>query len=304
MDLPLQPWLTSNCVSLNQRDALARFWLAAPTDLMESFWNSPLGAATKDLVKQLRPESSFNPEQVALRNALNNRLSQGLQNPLAPQLMLANWLYSPPGLMKVANPHSQLPAWLVPAYLELYEAPQPNAYQPSAIPQQYAPPSIPQPDFGVFPHSLQELVGNRIQLNRMLGLSNLYYIDPEDQEILQELLQLRFALAEAIERCPEYELEGLWNTDLGDRYWAMVRSGVQKEPLASADDMKKQAVTRRLQPSQGGGFGTPGALNAFLVAMLYFPPGTMQVEAAQQKLPAWLFGPYQQIFAEPLAAQP
>ena len=42
-----------------------------------------------------------------------------------------------------------------------------------------------QPDFGQFPDTLQELVGNRIQLNRLLGLSNLYYIDPEDQEILR-----------------------------------------------------------------------------------------------------------------------
>ena len=72
-----------------------------------------------------------------------------------------------------------------------------------------------------FPSTLQELVGNRIQLNRLLGLSNLYYIDPEDQEILQELRQVRLSLIEAIERCPESELEGLWATDLGDRYWAL-----------------------------------------------------------------------------------
>ena len=38
------------------------------------------------------------------------------------------------------------------------------------------------PDFGAFPSSLQELVGNRIHLNRILGLS-IYYIDPEDREI-------------------------------------------------------------------------------------------------------------------------
>ena len=76
-----------------------------------------------------------------------------------------------------------------------------------------------------FPATLQELVGNRIQLNRLLGLSNLYYIDPEDQEILQELRQVRMSLIEAIERCPEHELESIWGTDLGDRYWALVRSG-------------------------------------------------------------------------------
>ena len=86
---------------------------------------------------------------------------------------------------------------------------------------------------------LQELVGNRIQLNRLLGLSNLYYIDPEDQEILQELRQVRLSLIEAIERCPESELEQLWATDLGDRYWALVRSGIQKESLTPAEEHQK-----------------------------------------------------------------
>ena len=89
-------------------------------------------------------------------------------------------------------------------------------------------------------------MGNRIQLNRLLGLSNLYYIDPEDQEILQELRQVRLELIEAIECCPEPELEQLWATDLGDRYWALVRSGIQKEALTPAEEHKKQSVTQAL----------------------------------------------------------
>ena len=95
-----------------------------------------------------------------------------------------------------------------------------------------------------------------------LGLSNLYYIDPEDQEILQELRQVRLSLISAIERCPESELEKIWATDLGDRYWALVRSGIQKESLAPAEEHKKQAVTQALNPAAGGGFGRPGAVNA------------------------------------------
>ena len=83
------------------------------------------------------------------------------------------------------------------------------AVPPVAAPaqtQQVPATNLPQPDFGVFPDTLQELVGNRIQLNRLLGLSNLYYIDPDDQEILQELRQVRLSLIGAIERCPESEL--------------------------------------------------------------------------------------------------
>ena len=49
---------------------------------------------------------------------------------------------------------------------------------------------------------------------------------------LHELRQVRMSLIEAIERCPEDQLEGIWETDLGDRYWALVRSGIQKEAKA------------------------------------------------------------------------
>ena len=51
--------------------------------------------------------------------------------------------------------------------------------------------NLPVPNFGDFPSTLGEFVSNRLQLNRLLGLSNLYYIDPEDAEIRAELLQMR-----------------------------------------------------------------------------------------------------------------
>ena len=137
-----------------------------------------------------------------------------------------------------------------------------------------------------------------------MGLSNLYYIDPEDKEILQELRQVRLSLIEAIERCPESELEGLWATDLGDRYWALVRSGIQKEPLTPAEEHKKQSVTQALNTATGGGFGRPGAVNAFLIAMILFEPGTMRVDSAENKLPGWIVPQYQQVFADSLPGQP
>ena len=141
-----------------------------------------------------------------------------------------------------------------------------------------------------FLSTLQELVGNRIQLNRLLGLSNLYYIDPEDQEILQELREVRLALISAIEQCPENQLEAIWASDLGDRYWALVRSGIQKEPLTPEEEQKKHAATQKLNPSVGGGFGTPGAINAVLVAMTLFEPGSMRIERARAEASGMAFG--------------
>ena len=183
----------------------------------------------------------------------------------------------------------------------MYEAEQPvmtlgeptRSQSPAASPDS----ALPNPDFGDFPESLEALVGNRIQLNRLLGLSNLYYIDPEDQEICQELLQMRRSLAGLIASAPEQDLERIWATDFGDRYWALVRSGVQNEALDASDQHIKDQATSYLN-SIAGGFDLPGALRSLLVAMMYYLPGSMRVEAPEQKLPAWLLESYRDVFGD------
>ena len=303
LKLPTEPWRLATCSNLSQRDQLVAFWLAAPEDLLPSLWSSPVGEVTKEMIRSLKRDTVFSSEQVSLRNTIGERLSAGLQAPLATQLLVANFLYSPPGLLQIADAKTQLPDWLYEDYCSIYE----RIKQQESInqSQQLVPPAteLPEPDFGVFPSTLQELVGNRIQLNRLLGLSNLYYIDPDDKEILNELRLVRMSLIEAIESCPEQQLQSLWGTDLGDRYWALVRSGIQKEVMTPTEEEKKHSATQKLNPAAGGGFGTPGAINAILVAMVLYEPGTMKISDAEQKLPAWLLPSYKQIFAQSLVQQ-
>ena len=52
-----------------------------------------------------------------------------------------------------------------------------------------------------------------------------------------------------------------------------------------------------------GAASEPGAINALLVAMTLFEPGTMRISSPEQKLPEWLLANYRQIFAEPLSQQ-
>ena len=69
------------------------------------------------MVQQLTAQTVFTDDQVVLRQALNQRIGDlGLSQPLAHQLLLAAFLLSPPGLLKVANAERQLPAWLAAAY--------------------------------------------------------------------------------------------------------------------------------------------------------------------------------------------
>ena len=80
----------------------------------------------------------------------------------------------------------------------------------------------------------------------------------------------------------------------------MIRSGIQSVPLTGDDERLKSLVKDRLNPSLGGGFGVSGSISAFLVAMAYYVPGSMQVEDAENKIPSWLLPGYQQVFAEAL----
>ena len=98
---------------MDQRDQLVSFWLAAPEDLLESLWSSPVGEVTKGMIRSLTPNTSFSPEQVSLRNAIGERLSVGLKAPMAIKLLIANFLYSPPGLLQIADAQTQLPGWLL-----------------------------------------------------------------------------------------------------------------------------------------------------------------------------------------------
>ena len=125
---PVVAWNVASATEAD-RDALIRFWLAAPADLLPGLWQGTPGESTKTLVQQLTPSTSFSAEQVKLRDELGAQLSQlGLQHPSAPQLLLATFLLSPAGLFQVASPEQNLPQWLLPAYQELYE--QPAASQP------------------------------------------------------------------------------------------------------------------------------------------------------------------------------
>ena len=290
--LPDQIWSLGTASAEGNRDAMVRFWLNAPADQLEPLWKSHFGTVTVELIRQLTPQTNFTKEQVVMRDRINQVLMQGgLQQPLGPQFLLAVFLYSPKGLMQVANPEMNLPAWLAAAYHQIYSE---QTAPKEPVPQ--APPAQAAPDFGLFPASLQDLMGNRIQLNRILGLSNLYYIDPEDREICTELMEVRTQLVDLIRQAPEPALEGFWAGDFGDRYWAMVRSGIQDEQRRPEDEQRMQAAVKGLDPNQGGGFGRPGALNALLVAMLYFKPGTMQVADADRQIPGWLLENYKQIF--------
>ena len=72
----------------------------------------------------------------------------------------------------------------------------------------------------------------------------------------------------------ENKLESIWVSDLGDRYWALVRSGLQKE-LTPEEEQKKHAAAEA-EPYHWGWL-IPGVINAVLVAMTCLSQGRCEL---------------------------
>ena len=122
----------------------------------------------------------------------------------------------------------------------------------------------------------------------MLGLSNLYYIDPEDQEILQELRQVRLQALQLLLSTNREQLGRHFSSDFGDRYWAMAQSGLQKEPLDSTEISQRDAVQQWLIRTPNS-ISAEGGIQRFAAALLFAMPGSVQLANPEQNLPAWFF---------------
>ena len=116
--LPIQPWQLNDSGTLDQRLLLARFWLSSPEDQLEMLWQSQIGETSRQLIRQLTPSSVFPPEQVQLRDQLNEVLRQGLEGPGSVQVvsncLFSSWSFS------IQGPERYLPSWLLADYHGLY----------------------------------------------------------------------------------------------------------------------------------------------------------------------------------------
>ena len=268
----MQAWSLSEVAAGQYREEVARFWIHAPDDALEMLWDSVFGEATRLLIGQLTPLTAFSSGQLQLREELFGLMRQGFNQPGAVKTMIAAFLLSPPSTLTISDPETKMPTWLLPTYRQTYQI------QPAAP----APVLSQSP-----PLTLQEFAANRIQLNRLLGLSNLYYIDPEDQEIRKDLQSLRLLLCQLILDCPGQKLEGLFQPELAERYWALVRSGIQTVPTLPDEETIKDFA-----------FSKPDDLSSLLVALCYQQPSQSILDQFPINVPGWLLSGCQELIGQ------
>ena len=99
--LSIQPWQLNSSQAPAHRLRLAQFWLSAPEDQLEMLWRSRIGETTRSIILKLKPSGQFSAEEIELRDRLNEFLGQGLDQPATTQVMIATFLFSPPGLFTI-----------------------------------------------------------------------------------------------------------------------------------------------------------------------------------------------------------
>jgi hypothetical protein len=192
---------------------LSNFIDKCPDDFLEPLMSSSFGRIYSLFTEKCCTVVPNTSEAIACRDRLGNELRlSGFKTNEGHRLLLALMPFYPNGTMSVEDANAKLPEWLYKIYAKRYE--EVNEQKAQATPSQN---DLEEPGFG-----------NRIFLNRILGLSNLYYIDPEDQEIRDELKEVRSQCVELLINCNSTDLGHHFNGDFGDRFWAMAQSGIQK----------------------------------------------------------------------------
>lgn len=250
---------------------LSTFIDNCPDDFLETLMNSPFGRVYNLFLERCCKTSPTTIETIRYRDELSTRLRMtGFTSNEGQRLLLAIMPFYPNGTMSVEDAISKLPKWLHTIYFNRYEGNTKEEQATDKINEESEKPGF----------------NNRIFLNRMLGLSNLYYIDPEDKEIIEELRETRIQCIELLLSCSSTELGQQFNGDFGDRFWAMAQSGIQKESLNSKESNIRQEVQNWLT-NTADSLNTEGGIQRFASALLFSVPGSVQLSSPEQNLPTW-----------------
>ncbi len=139
---------------------------------------------------------------------------------------------------------------------------------------------------------LQDSIPKMVDLgDRLSNTLKLYQTNPSNTSAISQLRQIRKETADFWLNVSPDNLETIYKGDSGKNYKTLLASGFQHQPMMEDEQRFLQQLT---QISKG--LVHPQAINALLAAMLYFPPGTMRIPEARNRLPQWLIGDYEQVF--------
>ena len=289
------------------RQCLAQFWLQAPVDQLEAFYTSGVGECFRLLLASGLAQLDLTREEQLWKNTLADRLSQAFSRPETTNVLLALMPYYTPGKMRVADPMTQIPAWLLQDYARLFDpellqrlwqpagllAPAGQAYGPAprlgltnpVTAAQAAPVANPLPRLSrqrgaEALAAVQEVDFQR----RMSGLINLFVIDPSDAHVVENLIELRRLLGQIWLDAQPSQLQALYGSaGFGRLYRELLASGFSRLNLIDQDRyLRNQLAMLVADMSQ------PGSISALMAALPFYPPGKIAFGGGEQHMPEWL----------------
>lgn len=284
------------------RHCLSSFWLAAPIDQLESLYGGPIGRVYRELLLGSLPSLPLAADESSWKEELARRLQQQFEAPERPNLLLAVMPYCAPGRMRLEDPSTSLPAWLLSDYARCFDPGlSPATGQPVGLlssSQQTpdlvsvpplvtaTPPAPPAP----LPR-LSNLEGSEAFApfqdtafcERMFGLINLFRLDPTDAEVVEELRRLRRLMGQVWLDVTPASLEPVYQSPFGKVYRALLASDFGVLPLIAEEVSVRQDLTRVAVDDDH-----PAMARALLAAMLFIPQGKMRLGPGQERLPRWL----------------
>ena len=289
------------------RQCLSQFWLVAPVDQLELLYGSAIGECYRELLAGPLAREPLLPQEQAWRDQLAQRLMGPLDRPETTNLLLAVFAYFPPGRMRVENPLTQVPRWLQEDYARLFD--------PDLLQRIWRPAGLLAPagqalgqapslgmgsgvgsGLGSRPAGSQPLqvggqrgaaalalVQDQEFQNRMAGLINLHVIDPADAEVAGPQAGRRRQRAQGWRDAATDPREPRDRRPFGERDRNPLASGFARSAISPADlNLRRQLAQRVADMSR------PGAINALLAVLPFYPPGTISFGGGEQHMPVWL----------------
>jgi len=301
------------------RQCLSQFWLLAPVDQLESLYSSPVGECFQLLLDSGLAQLELTTEEKMWKTTLADRLAQGFMRPENTNVLLALMPYYARGKMRVADPITQVPSWLLQAYARLFApelmqrdaepagllTPAGTAYGPAvrlglSQPVATAPTARPLPRLSLQRGAealatLEEVDFQR----RMSGLINLFVIDPSDAKVVENLIELRRLLGQIWLDAQPSQLQALYSSPgFGRLYRELLASGFSRLNLNEQDRYLRNQVAMLVAD-----MSQPGGINALMAALPFYPPGKIAFGGGQQHLPAWLVQEIGTIYGQGQPAQ-
>jgi len=273
------------------RHCLSRFWLEAPVDQLAQLWQGAIGTVQRELSASPLREQPLSRDEQRWRHRLLEAVAQSSPDRWNHLLALLGYLEGPQ--LPSAITAEALPTWLNDLYSWCASANASPRGLLTPAKEADAPGPAPAPLPRLIPtdgQQLLDLFSDEAAQKRGLGLLRLLQVDPDDQEVIDELQTLRLMLAQLLLDVSPDSLENLYRSAIGDLFRQLVQSSLCRRELSSRDQTHRDQLMQLLLEAD------TGRDEALLLAVaLFHPIERIELNLDSFELPGWMHGAWREL---------